>query len=56
MIIMKFDLYIGKAIAFSTLVIATTVLEIYDKPTEGLWILIVIWAIFSDWYPTNKNE
>ena len=36
--------YIGEGIAFVGLCASATLLEIYDKPAYGLWIVIVIWA------------
>lgn len=36
---------IAEAIGFSALVAGAVTLEIYGKPTGGLWFLIVIWAL-----------
>lgn len=36
---------IGEAIAFIALVGAAVYLEMNGKPSHGLWVLIVIWAI-----------
>lgn len=38
---------LGAAIAFAALVAAAVVLEINGKPTSGLWVVIVIWAMFG---------
>lgn len=48
--------WIGQGIAFSALVAAAVYLEIHDKPVSGLWALIVIWAIVTDWYPRPKKQ
>ena len=37
---------IAVAIAFSALVAGTVVLEIHGCPTDGLWVLIGVWALF----------
>ncbi len=39
--------HIGKALAFSSLVAAATILEICGLESGGLWIIIVIWIIAS---------
>lgn len=37
-----------QAIAFSVLLICTTILEIKGFKTSGLWKLIVFWALLGD--------
>jgi len=40
---------IGEGIAFAALVIGTVFLEWKGFPVSGLWIVIVIWALLTDW-------
>ncbi|WP_196296431.1 hypothetical protein [Moraxella bovoculi] len=40
-------LYIACGVFWSVLVICTTVLQIHDKPTWFLWLLVIIWAFFG---------
>ena len=47
---------IGEAIAFLALVAGATTLEIFDKPAAGLWVLVVIWALFSTFKMTKKED
>ena len=44
-------MWIGQGIAFAGLVAGTVYLEVHDKPVGGLWVLIVIWALETDWHP-----
>jgi hypothetical protein len=39
---------IGEGIAFAGLCIAAAWLEVTGNGANGLWVLIVLWAIFSD--------
>ena len=43
------SLMIGQGIAFAGLCAATAWLEINNKPVDGLWVLITLWAIFGEW-------
>lgn len=36
-----------QAMAFSVLVICTTILELKGFKTSGLWVLIVFWVLFG---------
>ena len=48
--------YIGEGIAFAGLCIASSWLEIHDKPARGLWIVVVIWAFcFGPATSSNKS-
>ena len=47
-------LYIGQGIAFAGLAIAAALLEIHDKNADGLWLVLVLWWVFTDWYPKEK--
>ena len=47
-------LYIGQGIAFAGLAIAAALLEIHDKSADGLWLVLVLWWVFTDWYPKDK--
>lgn len=49
-------MWIGQGIAFASLVLGAVYLEIHGKPVGGLWALIVLWAIATEWYPKNKGE
>lgn len=40
---------IGEGIAFAAIVAGTVWLEINGKPVTGLWVLIVCWALISNW-------
>ena len=40
---------IGQGIAFASLVAGAVVLEINGLPSTGLWVIIVLWAIFATW-------
>lgn len=37
-----------QALAFSLVVICTTILEVKGCKTSGLWTLILIWVLFGD--------
>jgi hypothetical protein len=45
---MKFR-HMGKAIVVASLAVCATALEIAGKPAGGLWLVVVLWAIFGDW-------
>lgn len=47
--------YIGEAIAFAALVACAAFLEIHNKPTEGLWIIVAAWALFGT-FSKDKNK
>jgi len=40
---------LGQGIGFAVLVFSTAWLEINDKPVNGLWFLVVLWAVLADW-------
>jgi hypothetical protein len=40
---------VGEGVAFAALVAATAWLEMSGREVSLLWVLIVWWAIFSDW-------
>jgi hypothetical protein len=40
---------LGEGVAFAAMAAGATCLEIYDKPAEGLWVFLVLWAICSNW-------
>jgi hypothetical protein len=48
--------WIGQGVAFAALVASAVVLELYDKPSDGLWVLIVVWAISTQWHPKDKTR
>ena len=48
--------YIGQGIAFAGLAIAAAMLEIHDKNAAGLWLVIVLWWVFADWRPKEKDS
>ncbi|AFJ01978.1 hypothetical protein Q7C_809 [Methylophaga frappieri] len=48
--------FLGQGIAFASLVMAATILEINDRETTLLWVLIVFWAISTEWYPKEKRN
>lgn len=39
----------GKGIAFLSLVGAAVVLEVNGYQSDGVWLLIVLWAVFGEW-------
>ena len=47
---------LGEGIAFCGLVIGTVYLEVNEFHVMGLWALIVIWVIFSDWGQKDKEK
>ena len=47
---------IGEGIAFAGLVVGCVWLELYDKPVGGLWALVVVWAIITDWGQKKKDS
>lgn len=47
---------LGEGIAFAALCLAAAALEIFDKDTSGLWVIIVLWAIFSDWGQKDEKK
>ena len=40
---------LGFGIAVAGIAIGATILEIYDKPASGLWMLVVLCILFADW-------
>jgi hypothetical protein len=48
--------FIGQGLAFCSLVIVATVLELHDKEADGLWLLVVVWVIFGTWTHSKKCE
>lgn len=46
---------LGEGIAFAGLIAGATYLEVSGKPAIGLWLLIVVWAMFSDWGQKKKE-
>jgi hypothetical protein len=40
---------VGEGIAFAALCAAATWLEVAGHEASGLWIVVVIWAVFGDW-------
>jgi hypothetical protein len=40
---------LGEGIAFAGLAIAAAWLEIAGKTTGGLWAVVVLWWMFTDW-------
>ncbi len=48
--------YIGQGIAFAGLAIAAALLEIHDKNASGLWLLLVVWWVVTDWYPKEAHS
>lgn len=40
---------IPEAVAFAALVAGTAALELHDKNADGLWIIVVLWALLSSW-------
>lgn len=48
--------WLGQGIAFAALVAAATVLEIYGKPAQGLWLLVVVWVFSAYWYQNQKDD
>jgi hypothetical protein len=47
---------IGQGIAFASLVCGATVLEIYDKPAAGLWVLVGLWVLFGSIGDKEKGD
>ena len=47
--------WIGQGIAFAGLAVAVAWLEISGKQAGGLWFIVVLWAIFADWHPKEKQ-
>ena len=47
---------VGEGIAFAGLVVGCVWLELYDKPVGGLWALVVVWAIITDWGQKKKDS
>lgn len=43
--------WIGQGIAFAGLCMAAAWLEVSERNADGLWFLLVFWAIVTDWYP-----
>jgi hypothetical protein len=41
--------HMGKACLVASIAVCATILEIYDKPAGGLWLIVVCFAIFGDW-------
>ena len=41
--------HVGKGIALGSLTAAAVLLELNDKPVDGLWLLIVLFMFFADW-------
>lgn len=48
--------FLGKGIAFASLVAAATCLELNGKGASGLWFLIVVWVIFGSWNYTKGDD
>ena len=46
---------LAESIAFVVLCVSATCLEIYGKPVSGLWVVIVIWALCSE-FGSNKED
>ena len=46
---------LGEGIAFTGLVAATAYLEVHGRPVEWLWVLVVVWAVFSTWGKRNDQ-
>ena len=44
-------MWMGQGIAFAALVAGAVCLELNDKTAGGLWVVIVIWALLTDWHP-----
>lgn len=40
---------IGEGIAFAGLCVAAAWLEVSGNNASGLWFVVVIWAVMSDW-------
>lgn len=40
---------IAEGIAFAALCASAVWLETNGKPANGLWVLVVIWALTTDW-------
>jgi len=47
---------IGQGIAFAALIAGTVALELNGKKTDGLWMLVVVWAVFAEWNPKKKTK
>jgi len=47
---------LGEGLAFCALVAGTVYLEIKDLPVTGLWILVVVWAVSTDWGQKNSEN
>lgn len=48
--------YIAQSAAFAALAICATVLEIYDKDVDGLWIVLVLWVLLGEWYDKKEKS
>ena len=40
---------LGQGIALAALIFSATYLEVHDKQNVGLWAIIAIWIMFTDW-------
>lgn len=40
---------VGEGIGFAGMAVAAAWLEVSDKDATGLWIVLVCWAMWSDW-------
>lgn len=48
--------WIGQGIAFAALVAAAAYLEINGKDASGLWVIVVLCAIFAEWHPKQSDK
>lgn len=48
---------IAQALAFMSLVVASTYLEVKGYGAGGLWVVVVLWVLFGDWSPrVDKHD
>lgn len=48
--------FIGKGIAFASLVAGATWLELSGKESGGLWFVIVMWVLFGTWNDKKGDD
>lgn len=47
---------LGEGIAFAGLCISAATLEVFNKDASGLWIIIVLWIVFTDWGQKDEKK
>lgn len=43
--------WIGQGVAFAGLSVSAAWMEVNGVSATGLWVVLVVWALVTDWHP-----